>query len=87
MNPPAGAVLALLRLQCLAAGADVCDRCGDVIWPEFELVRCDACVGRHGAPSIEVLLGAQKKHARRIASADREAREDLGGCQEGRGES
>lgn len=72
---PADAVRALLRLYCLGEGADICDRCGEAIWPEMELVRCDFCVGKHGPPSQERVLAAAEKHKDRIRAFEREERE------------
>jgi len=70
-------LMAALRVYALAKGGDICDRCGEVIWPEFELVRCDFCVGKYGAPEEGRLQEAYKKHQVRIAAFDREIRESF----------
>lgn len=59
-------VLALLRIHGLSCGGDICDRCGEVIWPEIELVRCDFCVGLNGPPAQERIHAAYEKHRARI---------------------
>jgi len=63
----------LHRISCMGDGADVCDRCGEVIWPEFELVRCDFCVGKHGSPSQEIVQAAFEKHKARIRRSEKES--------------
>lgn len=68
------ALVALLRLWSVSEGADICDRCGETIWPEIELVRCDFCVGKHGAPSKEAIQAAYEKHKERIHRVEREER-------------
>ena len=68
-------VQALLRIWSVSEGADICDRCGETIWPEIELVRCDRCIGRHGAPERERVQEAEKKHRPRIAAYEREMNE------------
>lgn len=75
-KPPKDAVIALLNIWCLSEGGDICDRCGGIIWPEIELVRCDMCVGKHGAPERERLLEAERKHRSRIAAYEREMAEE-----------
>lgn len=74
-TPPKDALLAILRLWELSQGADFCDRCNGVIWPEMELVRCDFCVGDYGPPSVEHIQEAEKKHWKRIRAYEREMEE------------
>jgi len=76
MNQPKDALLALLRLWEISEGADVCDRCGGTIWPEIELVRCDFCVGKHGAPDQAKVLEAAKRHRPRSAGQERSRYEE-----------
>lgn len=66
---------ALLRIWSVSEGAGICDRCGETIWPEIELVRCDRCIGKHGAPEIERVREAEKKHWQRIRAYEREMNE------------
>jgi hypothetical protein len=68
-------LLTALRICALSQGGDVCDRCGDVIWPEFELVRCDFCWGKYGAPEESRIREANVKHRARIAAYEREMAE------------
>ncbi len=69
-------VLALLRIWSCAEGAELCDRCGETIWPEIELVRCDYCVGKHGPPQMERIQEAAKRCAPRIRMAQAEMWDD-----------
>jgi len=82
MTPPKDAVKALLNIWCISQGADICDRCGEAIWPEIELVRCDFCIGKHGAPERERVAEAEKKHHARIAAYEREMAEEFHGGDE-----
>jgi hypothetical protein len=67
-------LLELLKISEIGQGADICDRCGGTIWPELELVRCDFCVGEHGAPSRERIQAAYERHKERIHHVEREER-------------
>ena len=62
----------LLRVSQVSQGADICDRCGEPIWPEFELVRCDFCIGKHGEPPQKLIQAAYEKHKKRILAVQRE---------------
>lgn len=75
------ALFAALRICALSKGADVCDRCGEVIWPEFELVRCDYCIGKYGAPEECRIREAAVKHGERIRAYEREMAEEFFGEQ------
>lgn len=67
----------LLRAWSVSEGADICDRCGETIWPEIELVRCDRCIGKHGAPHHERVEEASRKHSARIRNYERELEEGI----------
>ena len=71
-TPPKGALMVQLRLWALSEGADFCDKCDGIIWPELELVRCDFCWGEHGAPDLDKVKEAQKKHWKRIREHERQ---------------
>lgn len=73
---PAEAIRSLLHLWAFGEGAEVCDRCGDIIWPEIELVRCDFCVGKHGVPDPKLVQKAAERGKDRIRAYEREMRED-----------
>lgn len=62
----------VLKAWSVSEGADICDRCGETIWPEIELVRCDRCIGKYGAPEMEQVREAEKKHCQRIRAYERE---------------
>lgn len=79
VTPPKDAVLAQLRMWALSEGGDLCDRCGEVIWPEIELVRCDSCWGKFGNPDPQTIKDAARRHAKRIAEYDRERLEEVMG--------
>lgn len=68
-------VKAFLRLWAIGEGAEVCDKCNEIIWPEIELVRCDFCVGKHGPPDVKLVLEAQKRCKNRIMAYESEMRE------------
>lgn len=76
MEPSKEAMIAQLHLWALSQGAELCDRCGDTIWPEIELVRCDFCVGKHGAPDTALVREAEKRCGQRIAKYEREMLEE-----------
>jgi hypothetical protein len=71
-------LLGLWKAHEISTGADICDRCGQTIWPEFELVRCDFCVGQHGAPSQERVQAAFQRHKTRIRQYQKEEWEAFG---------
>lgn len=68
-------LLALFKIVSVLKGAELCDRCGETIWPEIELVRCDFCVWKYGPPDVAEVREAEKRNWQRIRHYEREMAE------------
>jgi hypothetical protein len=69
-------LLAFVKILACLKGADLCDRCGDAIWPDLELVRCDCCIGKYGPPKDAAIMKAHARHRVDRQKSVREASED-----------
>ncbi len=73
-DPRAQDLLTTLKLVQLAEGLDLCDRCGDALYEEA--LRCDACCGKFGAPSVDALREWFTAHPGFLKQIERERQEE-----------